>query len=87
MQGAQAPACQAVMVPVLRGLGYGDTTRRKDHLEGQLSRELDLTAPKKTEEERDAGGWSWAGMGGGPVGGRVEIAVGICSLGVKTRGV
>lgn len=60
----------------------------EDHLEGQLSRELvKKQHQRKLKERGDAGGWSWAGMGGGLVGGRVEIAVGICSLGVRLAGV
>lgn len=75
----------------LSGVGSGDATRRRGPSGGTVEQGAGQeAAPKKAEGEArhrrmEEGG---AGeVGDGPVGGRVEIAVGICSLGVRLAGV
>lgn len=60
-------------------------------LEGQLSRELvKKQHQRKLKEREDVGGLrrrELGEVGDRPFGGRVEIAVGLCSLGVRLAGV
>ena len=63
----------------------------EDHLEGQLSRELvKQQHQRKLKEREDTGEWRRMEVGevrDRPFGGCVEIAVGLCSLGVRLAGV
>lgn len=80
----QALACHdRVVVPAL-GVGSGDAARRRGPSGGPVERELvKKQQQRKLKERRFTGEWRRMEVGDGPVGCRVEIAVGICSLGVR----
>lgn len=80
----QALACHNRPVVPALGVGSGDAARRRGPSGGPVERELvKKKHQRKLKERRDTGEWRRMEVADGPVGCRVEIAVGVCSRGVR----